>query len=687
MRILSILILFSSIILKHGFAQEIKFETSVITNSVALHPMIFDVQKDGKNDIVVVDDYIDMEGKGALNFKTVSWFSYQGKNGGEGFKRTVIAEINYRSCGIASADIDNDGYIDIIGRYDTDGDDMNQTGSIFWLKNPYGSRKNDGRPWKKFDIGLSTYAKDIVTTDFNKDGKTDIVARGIDGFVRVYIQTSPVKWSIIKIESPHHDGTDVADIDQDGDPDIVINSLWYETPSDIFTGFWVKHDYAPSWYKQKTGKNGQWYDNNTKVTVKDIDDDGRPDIFISNAENTGYAICWYKNPGKEYDKNWEEHVIGYMNFAHTLQIADMDNDGDKDVVTGELIIGNSKNPEGYHPVVIFVNKGNNLEWEKQVISDKACYGGVAGDIDNNGDMDIVAPRNWNKAPLYLCQNLTNEKLNFPAIKISETLDQDIPVLKIETPSATYIYDKAGGGFISIFDKNGKDWISFKHENYLFPGNAASQYRGIPNLGIGGDEDKDTGHPGFNKCVTRVIAPNVIETTTKTGNWKFRWAFYDDFAKFTMVKTFPGIPYWFLYEGTPAGKYDPEKMYWGNNLDGKRVDFPDLLGNTGIYNNFNWVYVGQKDYPRILYLRQVQPDDKADLFSYMGNTFGDAGKSPDGMVCFGFGRVHNTTPVLNDVNLSFIIGFIEREVITPVDHQVVAKYISSIGKCTQKAFKP
>ena len=63
--------------------------------------MIFDVNKDGKNDIVVVDDYNDSEGNDGLNIKTVSWFSDQGKAGGGGFKRTVIAEINYRSCGIA----------------------------------------------------------------------------------------------------------------------------------------------------------------------------------------------------------------------------------------------------------------------------------------------------------------------------------------------------------------------------------------------------------------------------------------------------------------------------------------------------------------------------------------------------------------------------------------------------------
>jgi len=121
--------------------QTIKFETCIVSNSVALHPMIFDVNKDGKNDIVVVDDYNDLEGNDALNIKTVAWFSDLGKKGGEGCKRNIVSEINYRSCGIASADIDNDGYIDLIGRYDTDGDvdndgDLDIVAPRNWNKTP-----------------------------------------------------------------------------------------------------------------------------------------------------------------------------------------------------------------------------------------------------------------------------------------------------------------------------------------------------------------------------------------------------------------------------------------------------------------------------------------------------------------------------------------------------------------------
>jgi hypothetical protein len=650
---------------------QVKFEPLVITRSVALHPQIVDINKDGKNDIVVVDNYIDDKGNDGENIKNICWHS------GSDNKRHPILDINYRACDMTTADIDGDGYLDLIGRYDTDGDDLNETGSMFWLKNPLGSKDyKEGQSWEKTDIGFSTYAKDILTADFNQDGKIDIVVRASDHQLNIYLQVTPKKWKILHIEAPSHDGTDVADLNNDGIPDIAINGIWFETTKDVEKNGWIKHDFAPEWYSQKTGKKGMWFDNNSKVIISDLDGDGWKDVVITNAENTGYPVCWYRNPGNTTNK-WEKHVIGYMNYCHTLQIADMDNDGDQDIVCGELIPYDSPNPEGYHPVVLFLNKGNSLAWERQVISEKACYGGKVADIDQDGDMDIIAPRNWNKGPLYLWKNMTHKELTASAVKISETVSQNIPVLKIDTPAATYLYDKNGGGFISMIDQDGKDWISFKNTESTAPfNNAATKYRGIPNLGIGG-EDQDAGHPGFYQCITRVISPNVIETATKSGKWKFRWAFYDRYAKFTMIQKAADAPYWFLYEGTPAGKWDPSGMYWGNNLDGKRNNWPDLLQNTGIYNNWNWVYAGQKDYPKVIFFKQLKQDDFPDLFSYMGNATGDARQCKDGMVCFGFGRNQQTNPVLTEENNEFIIGFFDREIKNANDHLILTNYVKEL----------
>lgn len=259
------------------------------------------------------------------------------------------------------------------------------------------------------------------------------------------------------------------------------------------------------------------------------------------------------------------------------------------------------------------------------------------------------------------------------ISFEEIEHDGMNCFKVHTPSATYLYDREGGGFSSMIDKDGNDWIGFKNIDYPFPGNAASKYRGIPNLGIKGNGDDDAGHAGFHQCRSYVIAPNVIETVTKSGNWKWRWVFYHKYARFEMINAPERRTYWFLYEGTPGGSFQPNDLYWGTSTNGLRTDFPDLLGGTGVFDNWQWVYAGNKKVPRVLFLKQQVQDELTDLFSFMGSTQGEAIKSTDGMVCFGFGRSQNTQTELTGVNNSFIIGFIDFELSDT--HEAIQKKIN------------
>jgi hypothetical protein len=82
--------------------------------------------------------------------------------------------------------------------------------------------------------------------------------------------------------------------------------------------------------------------------------------------------------------------------CHTLQVFDMDLDGDYDVVTGEI-------PE--HPtekrVRIFLNQGDNLTWEEYVLNNDGIYNGLVADLEGDGDYDIFsAPGFSDKYPDY-----------------------------------------------------------------------------------------------------------------------------------------------------------------------------------------------------------------------------------------------------------------------------------------------
>ena len=375
------------------------FEKVKLSETVALHPNICDIDKDGFNDLVCVADYVDANGDDGMHVKSVGYFK------GPDFLFTTVSRMNFRSCEMHTADINGDGYPDIIGRDDPDANDTNETGMVFWLENP-GTESTRSGEWARHELGHASYTKDINDADFNRDGKTDIVARAADGKLHIFLQQSPFKWIVKVIEIPLHDGMAIADIDGDNDQDIAMNGFWLETPAEPATGTWISHDFSARWYSRKTGKSGKWWDNNTKVTTLDMNRDGHQDILISQAESSGWPVCWYENSQSGSGLKWTEHIVGYVDYCHTLQAADADNDGDPDIFCGELIPFDDQRSNPYHPVILFVNKGNGKDWDRQELDSLGCYGGKAGDLDNDGDIDLVSPRNYDRGPLNLWLNQT-----------------------------------------------------------------------------------------------------------------------------------------------------------------------------------------------------------------------------------------------------------------------------------------
>jgi hypothetical protein len=115
--------------------------------------------------------------------------------------------------------------------------------------------------------------------------------------------------------------------------------------------------------------------NNTDL---DIDGDGDTDILASSV-NPGNTISWFENDGNQ---NFTEHIIKDNWYWTRYQTAgDIDKDGDMD------IIGTAKSGE----VIWFENDGNQNFTENIIISDWGEPSSVKiADIDEDGDIDIAA---------------------------------------------------------------------------------------------------------------------------------------------------------------------------------------------------------------------------------------------------------------------------------------------------------
>ncbi len=265
-----------------------------------------------------------------------------------------------------------------------------------------------------------------------------------------------------------------------------------------------------------------------------------------------------------------------------------------------------------------------------------------------------------------------------AISISDELYEGTEHFIIRTKRAVYYYDKAGGGFSRMIDRFGNDWISFKNvKEDTFPQSAASTLRGIPNFVIG-SEDDGVGHPGFDKCYSFKVDDQTILTISKSGNWQWRWKFYDNYASVTIEKTDPDHKYWFLYAGPIAGRFAPDKQYWGTNLGGPRREIGNLNLGDRIYANWHWAYFGDDDTRQILFVAIQHPDRSIDALGFLGNSDKEM-DSEDGMIMFGFGKHGETEPQLSDKDITFYIGFYNGRIKNESQHASVKKEILSFLK--------
>jgi len=176
------------------------------------------------------------------------------------------------------------------------------------------------------------------------------------------------------IDPGYNETVAVADLNNDGKPDIISGDSWYEAPT------WKKHS-----LRQIDYSHG-YIDNFTDIAI-DVDGDGWTDVvqFSYFAHN----IVWLKNPGKSGGP-WKVTEIDNSGPTEFAFLVDLTNDGKALEFLPEF--DRPDVPLAWFELV-------NGKFVKHIVAQKSFGHGIGvGDVNGDGRMDILTPEGWLEAP-------------------------------------------------------------------------------------------------------------------------------------------------------------------------------------------------------------------------------------------------------------------------------------------------
>ena len=381
-------------------AQQLNFKHLVIDKvSCSQARQIGDFNNDGKNDILIIE--------GEFKPTQFAWYEYPSWTKHDINNQALDSLFYVADCFVA--DLDNDGDEDVVFPDAHEGQMR-----VLWFENPISESKDPNIAWTEHivgNLGKVSWLKDIEAADFNNDGLLDIAVRGqTDLFI--FYQNNSNGWKQINFPVRPHEGLATADIDRDGFMDLVLNGFWLKNPKSI-TGTWTEHIFDPKWFNQKSA-TASWQDNNAQVRTGDMNDDGLTDIIIANSEKANYPVSWYVAPKDPVHGTWKENVIDQLDYCHTLQIADFDNNGSLDILAAEMVKGDDPDQmnlylNSLHGKISQSQFQQPVSWKKLQIQNSGAYWAVAGDIGGDGDIGILSSRSYDTPPVEIWENTLNDK--------------------------------------------------------------------------------------------------------------------------------------------------------------------------------------------------------------------------------------------------------------------------------------
>lgn len=428
------------------------------------------------------------------------------------FSKHVTASSFDGAASVHAADVDDDGDIDILGCAFY-GDEL-----VLWL-NP-----GDGSPtgWPATIIdGSFDGAHFVNTADLDDDGDLDIVAVAqLAGEVAWWRNDggTPIVWTRLSIDDAYAGAQQVYPVDMDDDDDLdlvccaylIDDVSWYRNEGGDPIA-WSKHlisDSVPgvvsawvvdmdsdldmdvlsasydlgriSWWRNDGDSSETWtrqyidvdYTGAHEVRAADVDGDG--DMDILGAAYSLDDITWWRNDGGDPVVWTELTIAGHFNGASSVAGADLDADGDMDVIGAANDAGK---------IVWWSNEGGDpIVWTRLVIDDffAEAWPIVPVDINQDGHLDVLAGgRTIDEVAWY--ENGTAVSIPPAAPPLAARIESVFPNPFNPNVSISFSLDRAAPVRLEIFDPAGRA-VALMADGLYQPGRYGMRWHGKDRSG-------------------------------------------------------------------------------------------------------------------------------------------------------------------------------------------------------------
>ncbi|TWT78378.1 FG-GAP repeat protein [Posidoniimonas polymericola] len=286
---------------------------------------------------------------------------------------------------VAASDVDRDGDIDVLGV--SSGSDR----TIAWYL-------NDGRQvFTEQIVSAGLYQPwDSVARDIDGDGDLDVLVASVNGDV-LWFENAGDGNHIEQLAVGglgYSTAVSAGDFDADGDTDIVA---WSEDDERLV---WLENDGGEVFTQHEINAFPSSPHAVHSIEVVDLDGDSDLDLAVNISSTGGFA--WYENDGSG---SFVEHAMSPANGAQLPVAADLDNDGDLELLTGRIGAEGVEWTELAHSVELAINQGLigeadgrplsiTLTTQEAVNTSVEVAFSLSGAADYRSDYDLVGATSY-----------------------------------------------------------------------------------------------------------------------------------------------------------------------------------------------------------------------------------------------------------------------------------------------------